>query len=135
MTAALLIGACGGGSGGAATNKADWQKRYGPAVSAVSTDVDSADEALGKGDRPGVLSTCNQLQDDLAGARKALPVPDPTVDAALRSGLDAVSTAVPTCIRGGQVANEARVVEQAQREMKAARTKMDDADKAIAEWR
>jgi hypothetical protein len=135
LSVALLAGACGGGSGnGAATNKADWQKRYGPAVSAVSIDVDSANEALTKGDRPGVLSSCNQLQDDLAGARKSLPVPDATVDGALRAGLDAVGTAVPTCIHGGQVANQADIVEQAQREMTTARQKMDVADKAIADW-
>lgn len=135
LAVALLGGACGGGSsGGAATNKADWQKRYAPAVAAVSIDVDSANDALTKGDRPVVLSSCYQLQDDLAGARKGLPVPDPTVDAAVRSGLDAVGTAVPTCIHGGQVANQASIVEQAQREMKVARTKMDDANKAIADW-
>jgi len=136
LATALLVGACGGGSsGGAATTKADWQKRYGPAVSAVSLDVDSANDALSKGDRPSVLSSCNQLQDDLVGARKGLPVPDPTVDTAVRGGLDAVGTAVPTCIRGGQVANQASIVEEAQRQMKTARTKMDDADKAIADWK
>ena len=136
LTAALLGGACGGGSaGGAATTKADWQKRYGPTVAAVSLDVDSANDALSKGDRPSVLSSCNQLQDDLAGARKGLPVPDPTVDTAVRGGLDAVGTAVPTCIHGGKVANQASIVEEAQREMKAARTKMDDANKAIADWK
>lgn len=138
LAAALIGGACGGGSGGsgngAATDKASWEKRYGPTVGAVSIDVDSANSALDKGDRPAVLSSCNQLQDDLAGARRSLPVPDPTVDAALRSGLDAVGTAVPTCIHGGQVANQASIVEQAQREMKAARSKMDDANKTIADW-
>ncbi len=136
LAAALLGGACAGGSsGGAATTRADWQKRYGPAVAAVSIDVDSANDALSKGDRPSVLSSCNQLQDDLTGARKGLPVPDPTVDTAVRSGLDAVGTAVPTCLHGGQVANQASIVEEAQREMKTARTKMDDANKAIADWR
>ena len=135
MTA--LAGACGGSGGssaGTATNKADWDKRNGAVVAAVSTDVDAANEALSKGDRPVILSSCNQLQEDLADARKGLPVPDAAADSAVRAGLDAVATAVPTCLNGGRVANEARVVEQAQREMKAARAKMDDAAKAIAAW-
>lgn len=134
--AAALAGACGGGgdSGAAATNKADWDKRSGAVVAAVSTDVDAANEALAKGDRPVILSSCNQLQEDLTAARKGLPVPDADADRALRAGLDAVATAVPTCLNGGRVANEARVVEQAQREMKAARARMDDAGAALAAW-
>lgn len=136
---AALAGACGtsgdsGGSGSAAT-KTGWDKRYGAAVMAVSTDVDTANGALDKGERPVILSSCNQTQEDLAEARKALPVPDASADSALRSGLEAVATAARTCIEGGRAANQARVVEQAQREMKTARTKMDEASQAIAAWR
>jgi len=136
MLTAALSGACGGDSGGngAAANKTDWDKQHGAAVKAVSTDVDAANSALDKGDRPAILSSCNQLQEDLADARKGVPAPDATVDAALRAGFDAVGTAVPTCLQGGRIANQNLIVEQAQREMKAARLKMDDAGKAITAW-
>ncbi len=133
---ALSLGACGGdsGDGGAAGNKADWQAKHGAVVTAVSTDVDAANAALDKGDRPVILSSCNQLQEDLADARKAVPVPDATVDARLRAALDAVGTAVPTCLQGARIANDNHLVEQAQREMKDARTKLDEATKAIDDW-
>jgi hypothetical protein len=103
-------------------------------VTAVSTDVDTANGALDKGDRPVILSTCNQLQEDLADARKGLPVPDADTDGALRAALDAVGTAVPTCLQGARTANDNKIVEQAQRDMKAARAKMDEADKALSAW-
>ena len=133
---ALALGACGGGSddGAAAGNKAGWEAKHGAVVTAVSTDVDAANAALDKGDRPVILSSCNQLQEDLADARKAVPVPDATVDASLRAALDAVGTAVPTCLQGARIANDNRLVEQAQREMKDARTKLDEATKAIDDW-
>jgi len=132
---AVVTGACGGGSGGAtATDKAGWTKAHGAAVTAVSTDVDTANGALDKGDRPVILSSCNQLQEDLADARKGLPVPDAAADGALRAGLDAVAAAVPTCLDGARTASDAKIVEQSQRDMKAARTKMDEADKALAAW-
>jgi len=132
---AFLGGACGGGgSGGTPTDKAGWDKRNGATIAAVNTDVDAANAALAKGDRPAILSSCNQLQADVADARKGLPVPDAAADSALRAALDAMTGAVPTCLNGGRVANEARVVEQAQREMKTARAKMDDAATTIAAW-
>jgi len=133
--AAVASGACGGGSGGAtATDKAGWTKAHGAAVAAVSTDVDAANGALDKGDRPVILSSCNQLEEDLADARKGLPVPDANADGALRAGLEAVGTAVPSCLAGARTASDAKIVEQAQRDMKAARAKLDDADKALAAW-
>lgn len=137
VLAGALAGACGGGSSndtGTATNKADWDKKNGAAVKAVSVDVDEANTALDKGDRVAILSSCNQLQSDLADARKGLPVPDATVDGALKPALDAVGTATDSCEQGAKTANDAHLVEQAQRDMKAARTKLDDAQAAIAKW-
>ncbi len=136
LAAALAVGACGGDSEeGAATNKADWQAKHGPVVKAVSLDVDAANDALTKGDRAIILSSCNQLQEDLADAQKALPVPDANVDAALRSALDATGTAAATCVEGGRVASDASIVEKAQREMKTARERYTAAQDAIAAWR
>jgi hypothetical protein len=136
VVVAGLLGACGGSSdssGGTAANKSDWDKKNGSAVKAVSLDVDESNAALDKGDRVVILSACNQLKSDLADARKGLPVPDATVDAALKAGLDSVGTATDSCINGARNAS-ADPVEQAQRDMKAARTKLDDAQKAIAAW-
>ena len=96
VAAALLAGGCGGedDDAGGAANKADWQKTHGSAVAIVSDGIDRSVQALNAGQRPVVLSECTQLQDDVAQARKAIPVPDAAVDAALRSALDATSTAV-----------------------------------------
>jgi hypothetical protein len=135
MVAGALLGACGSSSdSGAAANKSDWDKKNGAAVKAVSLDVDESNTALDKGDRVAILSACNQLQADLKDARKGLPVPDATVDAALKAGLDAVGTASDSCINGARIANDNHLVEQAQTDMKVARTKLDDAQKAIAAW-
>jgi hypothetical protein len=62
-------------------------------------------------------------------------VPDPTVDAALRSALTATETATNTCVEGGRVASDADLVEKAQAEMKTARETYDAAQEAIAAWR
>ena len=135
VAAALLAGGCGGeDDGGGAANKADWQKRHGSAVSVVSDGIDRSVQALDAGQRPVVLSECTQLQDDLAEARKAVPAPDPTVDAALRSALDATTTAVGTCVEGARIASEAAIVEKAQREMEVARERYDAAQGAIEAW-
>lgn len=136
LLVAVLAGACGGGSdeGAAATNKAEWTKDHDATVNAVSIDIDEANGGLDKGDRPVILSSCNQLQEDLADARRALPVPDATVDGALRAAVDAAGVAVTTCLEGGRIASDASIVEKAQREMKAARAKMDDAQSAIKAW-
>ena len=132
----VLPTACGGDSddGGGAANKADWDKKHGATVNAVSLDVDQANGGLDRGDRPVILSSCIQLQEDLTDARKAVPVPDPAVDSALRAALDSVGTAVTTCIEGGRVASDASIVEKAQREMKDARAKLDTAQAAIRAW-
>jgi hypothetical protein len=132
---AVVAGACGGDSDGASpTNKADWQEEFGSAISVVSEDIDRSNEALDAGERPVVLSTCTQLQEELGDARDALPVPDPGVDAVLRSALDATEIAARTCVDGARVASDAERIEQAQREMKTARDRFDEAQRAIDAW-
>ncbi len=135
VAASLLAVGCGGSSDdGAAANKADWEKKHGSVVSVVSDDIDRSVQALNAGQRPIVLSECTQLKEDLTDARKAVPVPDATVDAALRSAFDATDTAANTCVEGGRVASDASIVEKAQREMKVAREKYDAAQSAIEAW-
>lgn len=135
VVAALLAGGCGGGSDdGAATNKADWETKHGSVVSVVSDDIDRSVQALNAGQRPILLSECTQLMENLADARKAVPVPDATVDAALRSAFDATGTAVATCVDGARIASDASIIEKAQREMKVAREKYDAAQSAIEAW-
>lgn len=132
---ALALGACGGDSdGGAASNKVEWQEEHGSAVSVVSDDIDRSNQALNSGERSNLLSTCTQLQEDIGEARGALPVPDPTVDAALRSALDATEIAARNCVDGARVASEAHRVELAQRDMKTARERFDEAERAIDAW-
>lgn len=131
----VAVAACGGGSDdGAAANKADWQKKYGASVSAVSADLDQARQALSGGQRQVIISACTQLQEDLVDARKALPVPDAGVDAALRAAFDAIEGGVPDCLEGARVANQAHITETAIAEFREARPKMDEANKAIESW-
>ena len=133
---AFAGGACGGDSDGSgAANKADWEKKHGSAVKVVSDDIDRSVQALNGGQRPVVLSECTQLKDDLVDARKAVPAPDGTVDAALRSALGAAETATTTCVEAGRIASDASIVEKAQREMKTARETYDVAQEAIAAWK
>ena len=134
LLAAVVLAGCGGDSDSGTSSKADWEKKHGSVVAAVSTDVDAANGALDKGERPVILNSCNQLKADMADAHKALPVPDATADSSLRAAFDAIDTAVPTCLQGAQVASDAHLVEQAQREMKTARDKLDEAQTAIAAW-
>jgi len=136
LAAALFAGACGGGSDdeGGAANKGEWEQEYGAIVKAVSDDIDRSVQALNAGQRPVVLQECTQLQEDLAEARKAVPVPDSRVDAALRDALDATGTAVNTCVEGARIASDARKIEEAQAQMKTAREKYSAAQDAIAAW-
>lgn len=139
LAVALFAGACGGsddggGGGGGAANKADWDKKYGAIVNSVSDDIDRSVQALNAGQRPVVLSECTQLQEDLVEAKKALPVPDSTVDGVLRTAFDATTTAVNTCVEGARIASDADKIEEAQAQMKTARDKYDDAQAAIAGW-
>jgi hypothetical protein len=136
LAAALFAGACGGSDdGGGAANKGNWEKKNGSIVSAVSDDIDRSVQALGAGQRPVVLQECTQLQEDLTEAKKkAVPVPDGVVDAAVRAAFDATSTAVGTCLGGARQANNADLVEDAQAQMKTAREKYSAAQDAIAAW-
>ena len=135
MGVALLTGACGGGDdGGGAANKAEWDKKYSAIVKSVSDDIDRSVQALNAGQRPVVLSECTQLQEDLVEAKKAVPVPDSTVDGALRAAFDATTTAVNTCVEGARIASDADKIEEAQAQMKTAREKYDAAQNAIAAW-
>jgi hypothetical protein len=129
-----VSGACGGSGGGTATTKAGWTKSHGSPVNTFSIDIDVANQALDAGQRPDVLAACNQLNEDVPTVRKALPVPDATADAALRTAVDAVTPAVADCLQAARAGNDARLTEQAQREIKDARVKMDAANKAIADW-
>lgn len=137
LLAAVLAGGCGGGGSdeGGAANKGDWEKKHGKVVSVVSDDIDRSIQALNAGQRPILLSECTQLMEDLVGARKAVPVPDPTVDSALRSAFEATGTAVATCVDGARIASDASIIEKAQREMKVAREKYDAAQGAVEAWR
>lgn len=135
MAAALLGGACGGGGGEGAASKGEWDEKYSAIVKSVSDDIDRSIQALNAGQRPMVLSDCTQLQEDLAEARKAVPVPDATVDAAVRAAFDATATAVGTCVEGARIASDAGRIEEAQAQMATAREKYDAAQAAIAAWR
>ncbi len=132
---ALLAGACGGGDDeGGAANKAEWDEEYSAIVKSVSDDIDRSVQALNAGQRPVVLSECTQLQEDLVEAKKALPVPDATVDGALKAAFDATTTAVDTCVEGARLASDADKIEEAQAQMKTAREKYDAAQSAIEAW-
>jgi cobalamin biosynthesis protein CobT len=134
VAAFLAVGCGGGDDGGGAANKGEWDEKYGAVVKSVSDDIDRSVQALNAGQRPVVLSECTQLQEDLVDAKKAVPVPDATVDAALRSAFDATTTAVATCVEGARIASDADKIEQAQAEMKTAREKYTKAQDAIAAW-
>lgn len=131
----VFAGSCGGSrGGGAASTKAQWQSRHGAAVAAVSKQLDYARTALNNGQRDVILPACNLLHDDLTQARSAVPVPNPTVNAALQSALDAVSVAAADCIQGARIASSAALNEKAMAELSNARSRMDLANQAIANW-
>ena len=135
LAVALFAGACGGSDNeGGASTKAEWDEKYSAIVKSVSDDIDRSVQALNAGQRPVVLSECTQLQEDLVEARKAVPVPDSTVDGALRAAFDATSTAVDTCVEGARIASDADKIEEAQAQMKTAREKYDAAQSAIEAW-
>jgi hypothetical protein len=135
LLGALVLGACGGESDeGGAASKAEWQEKHGSAVTAVSNDIDRTNQALNTGERAVLLSECTQLSEDLADARKAVPAPDPAVDSALRGAFDATDAAAKECIEGARIAGVAHLIEEAQRKMKTAREKFDEAENAIKAW-
>jgi hypothetical protein len=133
VVASTTVG-CGGDSDDA-TTKAGWTEKHGAAVKAVSGDIDSSRSALSGGQRPDILASCNQLEEDLASARKGLPVPDPSSDAALRKALDTTSAGAADCLQGARIANQAAITEKGIAELRDARGQLDDAQKAIDAWR
>jgi hypothetical protein len=132
MAAAIV--ACGGSSRPKVLTKPEWTARYGAAVSAVGTQLDFARSALDKGQRDAILSACNLLHDDLGPAEQALPVPNLTVDAALRTSLNDLSTGVEDCLQGARVASVASITERAMAELARARTELDTANRDITNW-
>ena len=133
MLAALGLVACGDDSAPEATSKAAWTARHGAALATLKTDLDAARSTLSSLQRPDILGNCNQLRDSLGEARKALPVPDPKSDAALRAGLDAVAEGTEDCIQGARGPDIPRL-EKSFRELRAAHALMDVANRTIAEW-
>ena len=137
VVAATLLSACGGGDSGGATTKAAWQKKNGDLVAAYGRDLTDAVNTLNQGQRAATTGSCTQVADDAKDLRsKALPVPNPTVDSALRKAIDAGIAASDRCLKGAvetgsQGAND---VEEAQRQFATASKSMDDADAAIKAW-
>jgi hypothetical protein len=131
--AALGLPACGGDGPGAADTKAEWTAEHGTAIATLNTDLQTARTTLSSLLRPDILGTCNQLRDSLIEARKGLPVPDPTADAALRAGLDAVGTGTEDCIQGARGPNIPQL-ERSFGELREASTLMEVANRAIAAW-
>jgi hypothetical protein len=134
VASALAVG-CGGSDSDRATTKSDWTKKHGPAVSAVSTDIDTSRNALNGGQRPDILASCNQLQEDLTTARKGLPVPDPASDGALRKAFDTAGAGAADCLQGARIANQASITEKGIAELRDARGQLDEAQKALEAWK
>jgi hypothetical protein len=131
---AAVLSACGSsGASTATTSKAAWTARHGAAIATLNADLQTAQDTLSSLQRPDILGNCNQLRDSLAEARKALPVPDPTTDTALRNGLDAVGVGVEDCIQGarGPVIPQ---LEKSFSELREAHTLMQVAGNTIANW-
>jgi len=129
----LLLGACGSDSPAAVTTKAGWTARHGEALKTLDTDLDTARATLSSLQRPDILGSCTQLRDSAAEARKGLPVPDPTADAALRAGLDAIDVGVDDCVRGAQGPNIPQL-ERSFSELREAHTLMDVAHRTLDAW-
>jgi hypothetical protein len=129
----MVLAGCGGGST-PATTKAAWEAKHGEAMTALNADLETARTTLSSLQRPDILGNCTQLRDSLNEARKGLPVPDPTADAALRAGLDAVGVGTEDCIRGAQGPNIPQL-EKSFSELREAHTLMDVANRTLDAWR
>jgi hypothetical protein len=132
--AVLLLGACGSDSSSGAPSKAAWTAKHGEALTAVDTDLEATRGTLSSLQRPDILGSCTQLRDSMNEARKGLPVPDPTADAALRAGLNAIGVGVEDCVRGAQGPNITQL-ERSFSELREAHTLMDVAHRTIDAWR
>jgi len=131
---AMALAGCGGGSPSTAPTKGEWTAKHGAAVATLNADLEAARTTLSSLQRPDILGNCNQLRDSLGEARKGLPVPDPTADAALRAGLDAVGVGTDDCIRGAQGPNIPQL-EKSFSELREAHTLMDVANRSLEAWR
>jgi hypothetical protein len=130
----LVLGGCGSDSSPGAPSKAAWTAKHGDALATLDTDLDAARATLSSLQRPDILGSCTQLRDSMNEARKGLPVPDPTVDGALRAGLDAIGVGVEDCVRGAQGPNIPQL-ERSFSELREAHTLMDVAHRTIDAWR
>ena len=131
--AAAVLAGCGG-STGEESSKAAWSARHGDALATLNTDLDLARTTLSSLLRPDILGSCTQLRDSLGEARKALPVPDPASDAALRTALDAVAVGTEDCIEGAR-GPDIPQLEKSFRELREAHALLDVANRAIEAWR
>jgi hypothetical protein len=133
--AGAAIVACGGGdSATVVDSKAAWMDAHGAAIATLYADLDVARTTLSSLQRPDILGDCNQLRDSLGEARKTLPVPDPDIDAALRTALDAVGVGVEDCIQGARGPNIPQL-EQSFRELREAHRLMEAAKSRLEAWR
>lgn len=131
---AVLAGCGGGGGGGSAGTKAEWEEQNGQLVAAYSRSLDDAMNNINQGARANTVGSCTQVADDARELDdQAFPVPNPTVDAALRLAVDNGTKAAASCISGSG-AGGARDIEKAQVEFQDARRAMDDAESAISAW-
>ena len=136
---ALVLGVCGSGGCGSessagAPSKAAWTAKHGEALATLDKDLDAARATLSSLQRPNILGSCTSLRDSMNEVRKGLPVPDPTVDSALRAGLDAIGVGVEDCVRGAQGPNIPQL-ERSFSELREAHTLMDVAHRTIDAWR
>ncbi len=106
---------------------------HGDAVTRLNRDLDVARTTLSSLQRPDILGSCNQLRDSLGDAREGLPVPDPDVDAALRTALDAVAAGTEDCIQGARGPNIPQL-EKSFGELREANTLMDVANQRLEAW-
>ena len=134
LAAAALVVLTGCGDDAApASAKAAWTKKHGAAISVVNADLATARTTLSSLQRPDILGNCNQLRDSLGEARKSLPVPDATVDASLRAGLDAIEVGVEDCIQGARGPNIPQL-ERSFGELREAAKLMEVANLNIDAW-
>ena len=102
-------------------------------MTALNGDLDTARTTLSTLQRPDILGNCTQLRDSLGEARKGLPVPDATADAALRTAMDAVAVGTEDCIQGARGPDIPRL-EKSFSELREAHTLLDLANRTLAAW-
>lgn len=134
LAVVVLVGCGGGDDGGSAGNKAEWEDQNGELVQAYSRSLDDAINNINQGARATTVGSCTQVADDAKELNaQAFPVPNATVQAALRSAVDNGTKAAASCLAGAQ-GGGAPVIERAQAEFREARMAMDEAENAISAW-